>query len=148
MKKILWSIRTKILSLISCKTVGARALVISGDQILLVKHTYISKWHTVGGAVDKGETPVQAVQRELLEEVGITCLSPPKLISVYYNNFEKRDDYVILYIVKHFTQKNVISSEILESQWFPLLQLPFDTSAATQRRVEEFLGIRELSENW
>lgn len=148
LKNFVWRFYNKSLAILGYKTIGARALVIQNDQILLIKHTYMPKWHTIGGGIDKGETPIQAVQRELKEEVGITCLSAPILIGVYYHFLQKRDDYVVLYKVDHFIQEKVISSEILESQWFPLKQLPSATSEATKKRVEEYLNIREKSENW
>ncbi|WP_051131935.1 NUDIX domain-containing protein [Legionella tunisiensis] len=71
------------------KTIGARALVINEDKVLLVKHSYTPGWYTIGGAVEKGETPIEAVQRELFEEVGVKCLTLPKLFSVYHNHREK-----------------------------------------------------------
>ena len=147
-KNLLYKVRDKVLALLGYKTVGARALVIKDNQVLLVKHTYMPQWHTIGGAVDKGETPREAVQRELKEEVGITCLTPPSLIGVYYHLLKGRYDYVIFYLVIQFTQEKVKSSEILESRWFYLDKLPSDASAATKKRVEEYLKIREQSENW
>lgn len=141
-------IRNKIISLFACKTIGARALVIKDGNILLVKHSYIPQWYSIGGGVEKGETPIEAVKRELLEEVGITCLNHPKLFNVYLNNREKRDDYVVLYIVEEFTQKTVSSPEIIAAEWFEISNLPQDISPATKRRIEEFLGSREALEKW
>ena len=128
----IWKIKNKFLSLFTRKTIGARALVIKNGNILLVKHSYIEQWYSIGGGVEKGETPIEAVTRELLEEVGITCLNKPKLFNIYLNNREKRDDYVALYIVEEFTQETVISPEIKAVEWFEISNLPQDISPATK----------------
>lgn len=144
----LWKIKNTFLFFLKQKTMGARALVISGDQVLLVKHSYMPKWYTVGGGIDKSETPVEAVRRELWEEVGIQCVEAPKLFGVYHNGFEKRDDFVVLYIVTKFIQIPMKSPEILDAQWFSVHALPEEISPATQRRIEEYLGERLPDERW
>lgn len=141
-------LKNKMASLLGQRTVGARALVIKENQILLVKHTYMPKWYSIGGAIEKGETPLKAIERELMEEVGIQCLASPQLFGVYLNQFEKRDDYVVLYIVNQFTQTSVKSLEIAEAKWFAIHQLPHDISAATQRRVEEYCQLKKIDDFW
>lgn len=74
--------------------------------------------------------------------------SPPELFAVYYSNREKHDDYIVFYIGKDFTQKSVVSPEIADSKWFSLDKLPEDTTPATHRRVDEYLGRREISDLW
>lgn len=141
-------LRTGILALFSKKTVGARILLVKDGKLLLVKHTYLSGWYTVGGGVDAGETPRQAIERELQEEVGITLITPPKLFSVYHNQSEKRDDYIVFYTSDDCTQTPVTSPEIAEQQWFSFNELPPDLSPATRRRIEEYLGEKTISERW
>lgn len=148
MRKYLGRIKSLAFSLFVNKTVGARALVIHEDKVLLIKHSYAPGWYTIGGAVEKGETPIEAVQRELFEEVGIKCLALPKLFGVYHNNREKRDDYVIFYLVEKFEKEKVRSFEISEEKWFDIQNLPKDISPATQRRIEEYMERRIIDERW
>jgi 8-oxo-dGTP pyrophosphatase MutT (NUDIX family) len=149
MMKFCWRIKNFLFSFFSKKTVGARALILQDEQILLVKHTYMPGWCTVGGGIDPGESPLQALQRELQEEVGIELKSPPPILSFYYSNKEDRDDYVILYVCTDFIkQEPTTSDEIAEAKWFPLTQLPSDITPATQRRIEEYLDQRPLSDRW
>jgi len=140
--------RNAIFTLLMKKTVGARALVIQNDQVLLVKHTYHPGWCTVGGGVDRKETPVEALKRELREEVGAILTSPPELFSVYLARHAKRDDYVIFYIVTDCDFEEVDSPEIQEKKWFALNELPRDISPATQRRIDEYLKQRTISAKW
>lgn len=146
--KIYHTIKNGVLSLTSKRTVGARILLIQDNQVLLVKHTYQNGWYTIGGGVESGETPRFAIERELKEEVGVSLFAQPELFAVYYSNREKRDDYIVFYIGREFTQKMVKSPEIADSQWFPLDALPEDATPATRRRVDEYLGRREITDLW
>jgi 8-oxo-dGTP pyrophosphatase MutT (NUDIX family) len=127
---------------------GARALVVQENQVLLIKHTYMPEWHTIGGGVDPGETGLQAVIRELQEEVGIETLEEPSLFGFYHNTHQKHDDYVAFYVCTHFKRKGAKSREIEEAKWFPLHALPSDISPGTKRRIEEYLGERPISDRW
>nr|WP_242604186.1 NUDIX domain-containing protein [Legionella beliardensis] len=141
-------IKNAIFYLLAKRTIGVRALLLHEDKILLVKHTYQKGWYTIGGSIEPGETPYQALIRELQEEVGVTLSCRPKLFSVYYSCHEKRDDYIIFYICQLGQQEPVVSAEIAEQQWFYLQQLPVDISPATKRRVEEYQGRVMISEYW
>jgi 8-oxo-dGTP pyrophosphatase MutT (NUDIX family) len=41
-------------------------------RVLLIKHRRLGTWLPVGGELNPGETPLEAAQRELLEETGLT----------------------------------------------------------------------------
>nr|WP_284498351.1 NUDIX domain-containing protein [Legionella maioricensis] len=141
-------VKNIVFSLLAKRTVGVRILLIKDEKILLVKHTYQPDWYTIGGGVESGETPRQAIERELQEEVGVVLNAPPELFSVYYSRNEKRDDYIIFYIGHAGAQELVTSSEIAEQQWFPANQLPPDLSPATRRRIQEYFKEIEISERW
>jgi 8-oxo-dGTP pyrophosphatase MutT (NUDIX family) len=141
-------LRHALFFLLAKRTIGVRMLLLDQGKVLLVKHTYQPDWYTIGGGVEPGETPREAMERELKEEVGVTLTSPPQLFSVYYSRNEKHDDYIIFYIGQGCHQEAVSSDEIAQQQWFPLQQLPHDLSPATQRRIKEYLGELVISEHW
>jgi 8-oxo-dGTP pyrophosphatase MutT (NUDIX family) len=52
---------------------GATAVVLDGDQVLLVKRSDTGAWTPVTGIVDPGEHPADTATREVLEETGVSC---------------------------------------------------------------------------
>lgn len=51
--------------------VAAGALFVDGSRVLLVRKTYGDRWDIPGGYVDRGESPTEACEREIREELGI-----------------------------------------------------------------------------
>lgn len=141
-------LRNTVFSLLAKRTIGVRMLLIHDEKVLLVKHTYQPGWYTVGGGVERGETPQVAMARELKEEAGVTLTSPLQLFSVYHRRNEKRDDYIIFYVAHGGIQEPVSSAEIAERQWFALDSLPEDITPATNRRIQEYLGKKTINEQW
>lgn len=64
---------------------GVGALVFDRDHVLLVKrgaHPAKGYWSIPGGKLRRGESIVQAVEREMLEETGLR-VRPGELVAVY-----------------------------------------------------------------
>lgn len=140
-----------VLNLFGAKSVGVRALVIDGDgRVLLVRHTYQSGWLTPGGGVRNGESPQEAIRRELMEEAGLTVTGPLSLFGVYKNAWRGRHDYPILFIVRDFegTARVADTLEIAEIGWFAPDALPPGTTPKTIDRLNEFKAGRQLRESW
>jgi 8-oxo-dGTP pyrophosphatase MutT (NUDIX family) len=51
---------------------GVKCVILRGGEVLLVRHTYGDRrrWQLPGGAVKRGEDPLQAARREIREELG------------------------------------------------------------------------------
>ncbi|MDE1823066.1 MAG: NUDIX domain-containing protein [Candidatus Micrarchaeota archaeon] len=61
------------------KCVTATCIVISNGKALFVMHKKLNKWMPPGGHVEPNETPIEAVQREAMEETGFKA----KIIDTY-----------------------------------------------------------------
>ena len=50
----------------------ARVLIVFGDEVLVLKSWLgINKWALAGGGLHRGEAPIDAVRREVQEEIGV-----------------------------------------------------------------------------
>ena len=131
------------------RTNGVRAVIINDrSEILFVMHTYIPGWHFPGGGVDKGESPREAIIREVREEAGIHVKEAPLIYDCYFHKIAGVDDIVSLYIIKNFECQSFNSSEILEAKWFSLEQLPNEVSLASKRRIGEIFYNQIKIESW
>jgi ADP-ribose pyrophosphatase YjhB (NUDIX family) len=132
-------------------TIGVRAVIFDGEgRVFLVKHSYVSGWHLPGGGVEKGETILAALDRELREEGNIELTEPPVFHAIQFNRRISRRDHVAVYIVRAFRQSTPPqpNSEIVAHGFFATSELPADTTRATRERIAEVLTARAPSEIW
>lgn len=140
-------------------TMGVRAIILdeSGDEsqesgsrrVLLIRHSYVGGWHFPGGGVGKGESLVEAMRREVREEVGLSVDSDPQPFAVYARFRHGASDHVAVFVAREWSGTPVADGvEIVEARFFPLDRLPDDVSPATRRRLAEFLGREPVAERW
>ena len=132
-------------------TLGARALEVDDKRrVFLVQHSYVRGWHLPGGGVEPGETLLDALIRELREEANIEPTAPPRLHGIFFNERVSRRDHVAVFVIEDFRAIGapVPDHEIVAHGFFPLDDLPNDTSAATRARIIEVFGGAPISERW
>lgn len=131
-------------------TLGVRGLVRDPEgRILLVEHTYIPGWYMPGGGVERGETPEDALGRELVEEGGVRLIERPVLFSVHDNGRGFVGDHVLVYHARRWAACEATSrGEIHDLGWFEPHALPAETTIGTRRRIEEALGRRPPDPLW
>lgn len=61
---------------------GVTAVIRDGERFLLARHTHSRMWSLIGGAVEPGEEPSEAVTREVLDETGAR-IRIARIIGVY-----------------------------------------------------------------
>src|ERR1051325_2545223 len=115
-------------------TLGVRAIVLDPQgRVFRVKHSYVTGWHLPGGGVEPGETVGEALDRELLEEGGITPLEQPVLHGVFFNSRVSRRVHVRVFVVRASRKEGVPRhrTEIVDYGFFAPDALPPDTTRGT-----------------
>lgn len=132
-------------------TLGVRMIVRDEKgRVLLVRHTYTAGWHFPGGGVERGETLLDAVKKELQEECDIQIAARPEHFHTYHNAKTSRYDHVALYICHQWegTGLKEPDHEIAEVGFFPIDDLPPGTTKDTAVRLAEVFDGREIRDNW
>jgi 8-oxo-dGTP pyrophosphatase MutT (NUDIX family) len=131
-------------------TLGVRGMAIdSAGRIFLIKHSYVPGWHLPGGGVEPGETALEALTREMMEE-GNIAITQPGFFALYFNPRDSDRDHVALYVIRDFVQTSQPqpNAEIIAHGFFARDALPADTTPATRARIAEVLDGVEKRERW
>ncbi len=132
-------------------TMGVRAACFDEvGRIFLVRHSYVPGWHLPGGGIERGETALEALAKEIREEGNLAIGAPPRLLHVYFNRQTSKRDHVLLYRCDGVAQTapRLRDREIVEAGFFALDALPAATTAATRRRLEEIAGRSPFADYW
>ena len=94
---------------------------------MLIRRSDNDNWAVPGGAIDLGESMVQAAVRETREETGIDCeitglvgiYTDPKHVILYTSNGEARQEFSILLTGVATGGQPTPSSESSEVRWVP-----------------------------
>jgi 8-oxo-dGTP pyrophosphatase MutT (NUDIX family) len=131
-------------------TLGTRVMLIDGDRIYLVRHTYISGWHLPGGGVEPGETAAAGAAREVREESAYRVTGPLRLFGLYHSTLATNRDHVALYLCRDFATVRTFrpNAEIAEFGWFFIDALPDGVTEPTRQRVAEVFRGAPQSEAW
>ena len=132
-------------------TLGARAALVDGDRVFLIKHTYLPGWQFPGGGVEPGETAEESAAREVLEETGYRITGRPQLLGLYHNISSLTNrDHVAFYVSREFEKvaEAKPNFEIAGAQWFDRHDLPADVTDGTLRRLREIFDGEPSSPTW
>lgn len=111
--------------------VAVKALILDSGKILLLKRSDKSKhsagvWETVGGRLEFGETPEEAIRREIDEETSLTVDNIELLYAEPYYMDEDTEVIVLCYICdldKDSSKKVIISKEHSDYMWVNIDEL-------------------------
>jgi ADP-ribose pyrophosphatase YjhB (NUDIX family) len=124
-------------------TAGAIVLDVD-DRVLLLKHRYRSGsgWGIPGGFMERREQPVEALQRELREEVGLE-ISDVKIVHV--RSFPHLKQVEMIFICRAAGKAEPKSGEVIEAEWFSLENLPTGLPQDQQKLIRSVLSDRPKS---
>jgi len=86
------------------------------------------KYNGVGGKLEKGETPEDAMIRECNEEVGVIPTEYEKVGYIYFDEYFKGNKEQVafhLYIATKW-QGEITESDEMKPEWFDINHIPYD----------------------
>jgi len=99
-----------------------KCVVLYGDKILLLRRsdthpTRPGEWDLPGGLLDDGETPKEAVIREIKEETGLDVQNPKVFDVTFRNSGSIGDLILLLFWVEANDNEVTLSYEHSEHKW-------------------------------
>lgn len=130
-------------------TVGVRALITDGEQVVLMRTHGSAVWDLPGGGVKHGETLRAAAIREACEETGCH-VEVNGVLGMYLSMHNGHSDHVVVFVCCAQTTPNVaLNLEIAQARTWPIKSLPPSVPPATRRRIAEYLaGKRNIEALW
>ena len=131
--------------------IGVGAIIIKGEEILLAKRGKepgYGEWSIPGGAVKLGETLIEAVKREVREEVNLAIRvgEVVEVLERILHDPKGRVQYhyiLVDFLCEHLSGKGKPSSDALEVQWVPLSEIPNQPlPGKTKRVIQKALEMR------
>lgn len=139
-------------SLLGVKINGAQAIVIKGNEVLLIKTTYRPYWEFPGGKIEAYEAPESTAIRETKEEARVFIKRIERKLGTYTDKRAYTTITIHVYVAGDWDELDLWQPtiEIGERRFFPLASLPEDISPATKRRLTEYLSgeAKEFSDVW
>lgn len=109
--------------------VGAFIVNEDGRLMVILKHNYIDKWNIVKGGIEKGETELEALKRELREELGpikYKIIIKSKIASAVIIPSSATDEYIgqarnhYWIFVSKYEKFQVPSEEVEKIKWIDI----------------------------
>jgi 8-oxo-dGTP diphosphatase len=102
-------------------THGALVALWCEGEVLLVRHSYVGYYSAPGGYLHEGESAVDAAQRELREELGVTAPSQDFSLALELTHeWEGKEDHVSIFSLELKSRPHVLLDyrEVVEAFWF------------------------------
>ena len=82
-------------------------------------------YNGVGGKVEEGESPEEAIDREAMEEIGIEVVRKEWAAKIYFYDSHGTAMEVDVFLIEEWKGEPVESEEA-RPEWFPIDDLPYD----------------------
>lgn len=112
---------------------SAFAIILQARHVLLVKARNKNNWQLPGGRLEPGETPAQAVIREVKEETGLRAR-----VGRMTGRYRRGDGTIVrVYAARARGKLAGAREEILEQRWVRIREAKEMVSQNTRRRLVE-----------
>ncbi|MCF7834687.1 NUDIX hydrolase [Candidatus Gracilibacteria bacterium] len=117
-------------------SMGAFAIILNEkNQVLLCHRNDYDLWNLPGGKVEMGESPWEAVIREVKEETGYDA-EISEFMGLYYK--PEKDDLVFQFVCKIIGGKITLNEEADKIKYFDRNKIPNNTSSKQVERINDY----------
>lgn len=119
-------------------TIGVFAIITDSENRVLVcqRHDY-DLWNLPGGGMEQGESPWEAIKREVKEEIGVE-VAVHRLVGIYSKPDKNEIVFVFTCSISNGTPS--LSDEVKEINYFTLEELPKNTVPKQVERIKDYLN--------
>ena len=124
---------------------GVTAVVLRGQEVLLVKRADNGAWTPITGIPEPGEEPAVSAAREALEETGVVVrvdrlASTSVIRDVTHANGDRAAYLDLTFACSYVSgEAHVADDESSDVRWYPLDAMP-EMSAVMLRRIDDALS--------
>jgi 8-oxo-dGTP pyrophosphatase MutT (NUDIX family) len=116
---------------------GVKCMLVNGDRVLLVRHTYgAAEWEIPGGAVKRWEPPTRAARREMHEELGVEIDRWTNLGELPVRMHHRTGTLHCFQAAVGDGGIHHDPGEIADARWFPRDQLPVNVGPYVRPIIE------------
>ncbi len=121
-----------------------KGLIQKDDSFLLVKRSQIeehspNKWSTPGGGVEAHETIIQALHREIAEEVSLT-VTPVRVFDTKHFTGTDKDTVIVVYVhCKYESGEVILNEEHDEYRWVNAIPTDISIPTSLKKCLRTFL---------
>jgi 8-oxo-dGTP pyrophosphatase MutT (NUDIX family) len=128
---------------------GVGLIICKDNKVLLQKRADDGNWGIHGGGMELGETYLEALNRELKEEMNITPIDP-KLYGIFsgkkmHHIYPNEDE--VFCCEEYEGSINFNDHEVIECKWFDIQHLPnnlIDLDVAVMKHLESYLKDKQV----
>ncbi|MCI8308919.1 MAG: NUDIX domain-containing protein [Clostridia bacterium] len=121
---------------------SACLIIYKNGNVLLQKRADDKKWDMHGGFIEPNETIMEALNREIKEELNIKPINP-ELMGIYtgYNKYPNEDEVYLcrncFICTEYDGEISFNDNEVLEIKWFDINNLPNDMHECDRNVLED-----------
>ena len=129
------------------------ALIVRDSKLLVCQRrrddSHALQWEFPGGKVEPGESPAQALARELREELGIDATIGKELYRTRHRYGESQSEFVLIFFQADVDDSAPLQNLVFEKfEWADISSLPRYDFLEADKELIDLLASRSIQLDW